>query len=86
MGEWSYSSTILDLHIRWRLAVSFTPRSPYPWGYPLDRRLGGAQSWSRHCGVKKNQLPLPGIESWPSRLQPVAISTKLHTHTQIYRQ
>jgi hypothetical protein len=66
IGEWRYSSTILDLDIRSRWVVSFTPRPLYsrgksPW-YPLDRRLGGPQSWSVPCGVEINLLPLPGIE------------------------
>jgi ribosomal protein L36 len=30
--------------------------------YPLDRRLGGPQSWSGHRGYKKNPLPVPRIE------------------------
>jgi hypothetical protein len=30
MGEWRYSSTILDLGIRWRLVVNFTPQPLYP--------------------------------------------------------
>jgi hypothetical protein len=30
MGEWSYSSTILDLSTRWRWVVSFTPRPLCP--------------------------------------------------------
>jgi len=38
---------ILNLDIRWRWVVSFTPRPLYPWGtisrYPFDRRLGGPQ-------------------------------------------
>jgi hypothetical protein len=25
MGEWKYNSILLDLGIRWRLVVSFTP-------------------------------------------------------------
>jgi hypothetical protein len=41
----------LDLGIRWRLVVSFTPWPLYPQGksllYPLDRRLGGPQvAWN----------------------------------------
>jgi hypothetical protein len=43
--EWMYSSIILDLGIRWRWVVSFTPRSLYSRGKtprnPLVRRLGG---------------------------------------------
>jgi len=30
---------------------------------PLNRRLGAAQSWSRHFGEHKNLLPLPGFKS-----------------------
>jgi hypothetical protein len=33
--------------------------------YPMDRRLGGPQSWSGRRGVEKN-LALPGIEPRPS--------------------
>jgi hypothetical protein len=50
MGEWSYSSAILDLGTRWRRVVGFKPPSLYPQGkcpqYQLNRRLGGAQSRS----------------------------------------
>jgi hypothetical protein len=45
---------IPDLGTTWRSVVSFTPRPLYPQGkspwYPLDRRLGGAQSRSGHGG------------------------------------
>jgi hypothetical protein len=38
----------------------------YPQGkdiqYPLDRRLGGPQSWSGHRGYRKYPLPLPRIK------------------------
>jgi hypothetical protein len=30
--------------------------------YPLDRRLGGPQSWSGHRGYRKYPLPLLGIK------------------------
>jgi hypothetical protein len=33
-----------------------------PW-YPLDRRLGGSQSWSGRGGEEKNSEPPPGIET-----------------------
>jgi hypothetical protein len=64
MGEWRYSSTILDLGTRWRWVVSFTDRPLHP-RYPLDMRLSGPQSQSGRCGEDKI-LPLPGIEPWPS--------------------
>jgi hypothetical protein len=49
---------ILDLGTRRRQAVSFMSQVYYtqgksPW-YPLDRRLGGAQSQSGHDGEEKN--------------------------------
>jgi hypothetical protein len=44
------------------------------WGipshYPLNRVLGGPQSWSGHFGEQKNLLPLPGIEA--QAIQPAA--------------
>jgi hypothetical protein len=45
--EYRYSSTISS---RFRWMASFTPQPFYPGGktcrYPLDKRLGGPQSWS----------------------------------------
>jgi hypothetical protein len=65
---------ILELDIRWRLVVSFTPRLLYPQGkstwYPLDRRLGGPQSRSGHGDEEKNSKPIPELE--PPIIQPVA--------------
>jgi hypothetical protein len=47
MGEWRYSSTILDIGTRWRWVVSFTPLPLNPRGktlrYPLDRRLDAVE-------------------------------------------
>jgi hypothetical protein len=46
--------------------VSFTPRPLYPQGkspwYPLDRRLGGPQSYSGCCGeiLDNNMLGVLG--------------------------
>jgi hypothetical protein len=57
MGEWRYSSTVLDLGIRLRGMVSFTPRPLYlrrSPQYPLERRLGGPQGRSGRCGEEKN--------------------------------
>jgi hypothetical protein len=69
MGEWRYSSTILYLGTGFRRVVSVTPLSFYPRGkspwYPLDRRLGGPQSWTGHCWVKKKTYLSP--ESNPGR-------------------
>jgi hypothetical protein len=42
MGEWRYSSTILDFGSRWRRVISFTPRSLYPRGKsPGTHRIRG---------------------------------------------
>jgi hypothetical protein len=66
-GEWSYSSTILDLGTRWRRAVSFTPHPLYSRGRaPYTHWLGESQNRSGRCEVEKNLLPLSGIEPWPS--------------------
>jgi hypothetical protein len=55
MGEWSYSSTILEPRTRCRLVVRFTL---YP-RYPLDRRLGGSQSRPGRYGEEKNLIAIP---------------------------
>jgi hypothetical protein len=70
MGEFKYSSTILDIGTRWMWAVSFTPRPLYPRRncarYPLDMRVGGPKSQSRRCGEEKNLSPTwigtPGVQ------------------------
>jgi hypothetical protein len=58
MGEWRYSSTILDIVTRWRWVVTFTPRPHYPRGeslrYPLSTRLSGLQGRSGRCGEESN--------------------------------
>jgi hypothetical protein len=81
MGEWRYSSIILDLGTRWRWVVSFTTLPRYPRGrgprYPLDRRLGEPQSRSGRCGEEKN-LALPGIEPVARRYTDWAIPTAEH--------
>jgi hypothetical protein len=68
MGEWRYSSTILDLGIRWRLVVSFTPLLLYPRGKsPGTLWIGG---WvGPRVGldaVEKKKILLPR-ESNPGR-------------------
>jgi hypothetical protein len=49
-------------------------KSLYPQGkkpqYPLDRRLGGPQSWSERGVVEEESLPLLGIKPYSSSLQP----------------
>jgi hypothetical protein len=40
-----------------------------PW-HPLDRRLGGTQSWSERGGEEKNSQPQSGLEL--PIIQPVA--------------
>jgi hypothetical protein len=71
-GEWRYSS-ILDLGIRWRWGVSFTPRLLYPRGKsalcPLDRRLGGPQSRPGHWTRDKSRAP---AGNWSPIFQPIA--------------
>jgi hypothetical protein len=46
IGEWTYSSTILDLGTRWRWVVSFTPLPHYPPGtqptVPIREEAGWA--------------------------------------------
>jgi hypothetical protein len=75
LREWRYSSThsltsALDGG-EWSASRPgrFTPRERAPW-CPLDRRLGGPQSRSRHGGEEKNSHPLPGLEL--PIIQPVA--------------
>jgi hypothetical protein len=62
MEEWGYSSTILNLDIKWRWVIILTLRPPYSSAknprYSLDNRLGGPQSRSVRCGVENNLLTL----------------------------
>jgi hypothetical protein len=64
----------LDLSTSWKWVVSFTPQPLNPWGkrpwYPLDRRLGGPQSWSGWHG--ENSWPYWDTNSDPSVIQPIA--------------
>jgi hypothetical protein len=61
MGEWRYSSIILNSGNRWGLVVSFKPQPLYHQGncpqYSLDRRLGRPQSQSGLCGEEKDLAP-----------------------------
>jgi hypothetical protein len=66
----------LDIGTSWRWVVSFTSRPLYPREkspkYPLDRRLGGLQSWSGRRGEEKILDPYRDSKSDPSVAQPVA--------------
>jgi hypothetical protein len=72
-GSVSIDPRILNLGARWRWEVNFMPLPVYPQGkspwYPLDRSLGGLQSWCGLNGEKNSQL-LPGLE--PPVILPVA--------------
>jgi hypothetical protein len=69
MGEWKYSSTIIDLGTRWMRINTFTPQPLYHRGkIPrclLDRRLDRPQKLSGLCGEEKN-LASSGIETGSS--------------------
>jgi hypothetical protein len=73
-GEWRYSSTIFDVGTRYKWVVSFAAWPLYPWGnscrYLFDGRLGGPQSRSGSCGVKKTFAP---AGNQTLAFQPVAI-------------
>jgi hypothetical protein len=64
MGQWRYSSTILDLDTRWRWVVSFKPRPLYSRGnrprYQVDSRLGGPE---RSVDVVEKRKAFPCWES-----------------------
>jgi hypothetical protein len=86
MGEWRYSSTILDLGTGWRWTTSFTPRPLYPQGkgpqWPLNRRLGGPQSWSGRGGEEIISCPFrkwkPGRPARSPSLYPLSYPGSLH--------
>jgi hypothetical protein len=81
MGEWRYSSTILDPGTRWRWVVKFMPRSFYPHGnspwYQLNRRLGGPQSRSGRNGARGS------VVGWVTVLQAVWSRVRFPIHTPI---
>jgi hypothetical protein len=67
IGEWRYSSThsltsALDGGKWSTLRPPALPPGKSP-RYPLDRRLGGPQSWSGRGGEEKNSQPQPAIET-----------------------
>jgi hypothetical protein len=82
MGELRYSVSILDIGIRWKSMVRFTPRPLYPprkesgthWiGGWVGPRAGLWTLWSR----EKFLLHTPWIEPRTSKPSPVAIETEL---------
>jgi hypothetical protein len=76
MGEWRYSSIILDLSTRWRRVVSLTPLQLYPPGkeppVPVDKVCPRAGL----DAVEKRKMPYLCRDSKPA-VQPVAIPTEL---------
>jgi hypothetical protein len=60
IGEWMYGSTI-GLGTKWMWVASFMPWLLYTKGNrpqdPLDRRLGGPQTWFGHCGIEISFSP-----------------------------
>jgi len=70
LGSGGIIPRIFNLVSRRRWAVSFTPRPLYLRGrnslYPLDWRLGEAQSRFGHGGEEKKFHPLllPWVETW----------------------
>jgi hypothetical protein len=61
MGEWRYSSIILNFDTRRMWLVNFTPLPLYPQ-VPPYRTLDGQRRRSKRYGEKKSLLPLPEIE------------------------
>jgi hypothetical protein len=76
-GSAGIDPRILNLGIRWRWVVSFTPRPLYLRGkstrHPLDSKPGGLQSWSgsESGGGEKNPIITPA-GNWTPVVQPVA--------------
>jgi hypothetical protein len=72
MGEWRYSSSILD-SIRWNWVVSYTPLRLYCWGRSrVSYWLGGLQRRCRLCRV-----PVAHAGNRTSAVQPVTILTSI---------
>jgi hypothetical protein len=79
MRKWRYSSTLLDIGIRWKLRAPSALNPRREPAVPVDR-LGGSQIKSGRWGVKINMLLLPGIELRPFSLLPVTHYTDCDTH------
>jgi hypothetical protein len=65
MGEWRFSSIILDLGTRWRWAVGFTFSQFLPKGkgpqYPLDRKLDAVEYREMSCPCQELNPCLPSL-------------------------
>jgi hypothetical protein len=76
VGQWRYSSTILNLGTRWRWVVKFTHLPLYSRGknprYSLDRRMSGPQGLLD--AVEKRKISCPCQESSSVRLAPQSVS------------
>jgi hypothetical protein len=61
-GSGGVAPCILNFRTTCRWVISFTPQPLYTQGkntqYPLDRRLGGPQSWSIHSGEETFPVPV----------------------------
>jgi hypothetical protein len=69
MGEWRYSSTILDLETRWRWVISFTFLPLHPRGkIPGIHWRGGWEGprTGQDTVEERKMFLLPGIEYRPS--------------------
>jgi hypothetical protein len=80
MGEWKYSSTILDLGVRWRWVASFTALPCYPWETAPGTHWTGGWMGPR-AGVdimEKRRVSFPYWESDSGSLV-VQTSAKLFT-------
>jgi hypothetical protein len=64
MGEWRYSSTILDLGSRWRWVVSFTLRTRAPGNHWIGNWMG--LNAGLDAVTKREILLIQGIELWLS--------------------
>jgi hypothetical protein len=69
-GSGDTAPFILDLGMRWRSVVKFTPRPLYPW--KTTHCEEGSMGRFRE---EKNNVPLPGLEPRPFSPSLVAITT-----------
>ena len=78
MGSRGRTPLIPNLCTRWKWVVNFMPQLLYPQGkepqYPLNKRLGGPQSWSGHFWRKEKKNPLHLHRFKPWTIQPVVHS------------